>query len=298
METSTLAWFRTADPDPSNSLDDTALLIDRLRATHHIDVVTAASAHDFLWRHFRTPYDLCVYEVRDDRAHQFIPPYLAHYPGIVVLRGRPHQTTRALQSARVIVTPHSAATEALQDEFPGARVRFAPAGIRDETSAGGVMAALEWPPKGDAPTTALSAMAAGRAVVVFETEETADWPALNPQTWQSRDFLGGAGGAGPLAPVDPIVVTIDPRDAEHSLKLAMRRLSTDVALRERLGVAARAWWTTHATVGHAVKAWEAIIAEALTLPPASQSADWQAPQDGTSLAREILAEFGVSVDLF
>ena len=299
MERSTLAWFRTADPDPSNSLDDTALLIDQLRATHDIDVVTAARAHDFVWRHFRTPYDLCVYELRDDRAHRFIPPYLVHYPGILLLRGRPHDATRAVQSARVIVTPHSAATETLQDEFPDARVRFAPAGVRppsplrgfgaaDDVSADAVMATLEWPPKGDAPTIVLAAMAAGKAVVAFETEETADWPALNPQTWQPRDFRGA----------DPILVSIDPRDAEHSLKLAMRRLSSDVALRERLGAAAREWWTTHATAGHAVKAWEAIIAEARALPPAAPAQAGQAPNTGTALAKEILDEFGVTVDLF
>ena len=146
---------------------------------------------------------------------------------------------------------------------------------------------LEWPPKGDAPTPALAAMSAGKAVVAFETEETADWPALNPQTWKPRDFPGVGG--------HPIIVSIDPRDEEHSLKLAMRRLSTDAALRQQLGDAAREWWTTHATVGHAVKAWEAIIAEALTLPPLAPRLT---PDDGSGRAREILSEFGVTVDLF
>ena len=288
MERSTLAWFRAADPDPSNSLDDTALLIARLRAAHHVDVFTAANAHDFVWRHFRAPYDACVYELRGCRAHDFIPPYLVHYPGVVVLRGRPHGTHRLLRSARLIVTPHSSMVEALQDEHPHAHVRYAPAGI--EAVHGGqddVVRALEWPPSGDALTEALAGMAAGKAVVVFETEETADWPALNPQTWQPRG----------TASIHPIVVSIDPRDEHHSLKLAMRRLSTDAALRERLGAAARAWWTTHATVEHAARAWQQIIAEARTLPPLLRD-DWQPPQDGTERAREILAELGVSVDLF
>ncbi len=308
MERSTLAWFRAADPDASNSLDDTALLIARLRETHQIDVVTAASAHDFVWRHFRTPYDLCVYELRDDKPHRFILPYLVHYPGIVVVRGRPRGAPAILQSARLIVTPHSAAVETLQDECPNARVRFAPAGIRETScrdqpsplrgfgAAGDVVADLDWPVKGNALTTALAAMSAGKTVVAFETEETADWPALNPQTWRPRDF-SRAGPFGPAAPAEPILVSIDPRDEAHSLKLAMRRLSTDAALRERLGAAARAWWTTHATVDHAVKAWEKIIAEALALPPLAPSAEWS-PDEGIRRAREILAEFGVTVDLF
>jgi hypothetical protein len=305
VERATLAWFRAADPDVSNSLDDTAQLIAQLREMHHIDVITASSAHDFVWRHFRTPYDLCVYELRDDRAHRFIPPYLVHYPGIAVLRGRPRGALGILQSARLIVTPHSAAVETLQDECPNARVRFAPAGIRPPSPLGGfgaasdVVAALDWPLKGNALTRALAAMSAGKTVIAFESEETADWPALNPQTWKPRDFPGvGDRRAGPCGPAEPILVSIDPRDEEHSLKLAMRRLSTDVALRERLGAAAHEWWTTHATVGHAVKAWEEIIAEALTLPPIAPSAEWSAPDEGTGRAREILAEFGVTVDLF
>ena len=288
METSTLAWFRAADPDPANSLDDTGLLIARLRATHHIDVITEASAHDFVWRHFRTPYDLCVFELRNDKAHRFVPPYLVHYPGIVLLRGRPLRSDRLLQSARLIVTPHSAAVDTLQDAYPDAPVRFAPAGVGQLEGQDDVVVAMEWPASGDAMTAALAGMADGKAVVVFETEETADWPALNPQTWRPRDFRGSS----------PIVVSIDPRDEQHSLKLAMQRLSTDAALRERLGAAAREWWRTHATVDHAAQAWEAILAEAQTLPPPSHSTEWLAPEDGTARAREILGEFGVSVDFF
>lgn len=286
METSTLAWFRAADPDPANSLDDTALLIARLRATCHVDVITEARAHDFVWRHFRAPYDLCVYELRDDTAHRFILSYLVHYPGIALLRGWPGRASPLLQSAQVIVTPHSAAVDTLQDAYPDAHVRFAPAGIREVEGQDDVVVALEWPVTGTALTTALAGMAAGKAVVAFETEATADWPALNPQTWRPRD-------AGV-----PIIVSIDPRDEQHSLKLAMQRLSTDAALREQLGAAARRWWKTHATVDHAVQAWEAILAEARTLPPPSRSAEWEAPEDGTARAREILGEFGVSVDLF
>ena len=299
MERSTLAWFRAADPDLSNALDDTALLIAQLRERHRVDVITASTAHDFVWRHFRTPYDLCVYELRDDKAHRFIPPYLVHYPGIVVLRGRPRGAPGILQSARLIVTPHSAAVEPLQDECPNARVRFAPAGIREPSSASDVVADLDWPLNGNALTTALAAMSAGKTVIAFESEETADWPALNPQTWKPRHFPGvGDRGTGPGGPAEPILVSIDPRDEAHSVKLAMRRLSTDAALRERLGAAAREWWTTHATVGHAVKAWEGIIAEALTLPPLAPSAERSAPDEATGRAREILAEFGVRVDLF
>ena len=115
-----------------------------------------------------------------------------------------------------------------------------------------VIVSLPWPWFGEAQTPALAAMAAGKPVVVLETPATADWPALDPQTWRPR---------GPVADT-PIAVSIDPRDEEHSLLLAIRRLTTDAALRARLGSAAHDWWRTHATPRHAAQDWERILAEA------------------------------------
>jgi hypothetical protein len=287
VERSTLAWFRAADPDPSNPLDDTALLIAQLRATHRVDVFTTATAHNFVWRHFRKPYDLCVYELRSGGDHEFIPAYLVHYPGIVVLRVWPRRSTRRLlHSARLVVTPHSALVETLLDEHEEIPVRYAPPAVAAPAASDDIVVALEWPPSGDAPTRALGGMAAGKPVIVFETAETADWPALNPQTWQPRGMT------------PPIVVSIDPRDEEHSLKLAMRRLSSDAALREQLGTAAREWWMRNATLERAVEAWTGIIAEARARPARPRSDMWQPPLDGSEKARDILSAFGVSVDLF
>ena len=64
-----------------------------------------------------------------------------------------------------------------------------------------------------------------------------------------------------------IAVSIDPRDEEHSLPLAIRRLTTYAALRARLGDAAHAWWKAHATPRHAADDWERILAEAARLGP-------------------------------
>ena len=86
-----------------------------------------------------------------------------------------------------------------------------------------VVIALRWPAPGAALPDTIYGMSAGKPVIVFETEATADWPALDPQTWQPRGFEAHA---------RPIVVSIDPRDEEHSLMLAIRRLSADAALRE------------------------------------------------------------------
>jgi hypothetical protein len=151
-----------------------------------------------------------------------------------------------------------------------------------------VVLAMEWPPSGEPPAAALAAMAAGKPVIAFETETSAGWPALDPQTWRLRGH----------APDAPIAVTVDPRDHEHSLVLAMRRLAGDSALRSQLGAAARAWWQAHATVQQSATAWHALLAEALTLAPPARPQGWPAhlSADGTERARALVEGLGVSVD--
>jgi glycosyltransferase involved in cell wall biosynthesis len=47
--------------------------------------VRVQSAHDFIWRHGRDPYDLVVYQIGNSTLHEFIWPYLFRWPGLVVL---------------------------------------------------------------------------------------------------------------------------------------------------------------------------------------------------------------------
>ena len=98
-----------------------------------------------------------------------------------------------------------------------------------------VVVSLAWPVTNERQRSVLAAMAARKPVIVLETTSTAEWPALDPQTWRPRGF-----GTDP-----PIVVSIDPRDEEHSLVLAIQRLSNDAALRARLADAGHAWATKH-----------------------------------------------------
>jgi hypothetical protein len=150
-----------------------------------------------------------------------------------------------------------------------------------------VIVALEWPSSNE-QAKALAAMAAAKTVVVLETESTAGWPALNPQTWQPRGS----------ADEHPIVVSIDPRDEEHSLFLALRRLAGDEGLRHELGTAAHAWWRGRATVEHAARAWRTVLSEAASLAPPQRPPNWPGhlTADGTERARAILGEFGTGVD--
>lgn len=399
-----LAWFRAlrepqlavgaTHASPLRVVDlfgDTAPLLAELASTHEIEVVDEGSAHDFVWKAFRRPYDVCVYELDDTARHHFIWPYLFHYPGLLWLRTLTVHDSRAaileheqriddyvtefrfnhgappallpgpsprvgradwpmlrapLTASKLVVVPHASTAVSLRMEYPDARIRHVPTGMPnfvDQDQAGGsaprpnensqklmigvsgvkdreamqhiihrarnagldvelladtapeqmlpradVVLALDWPPAGRPLTPALAAMAAAKPVVVFETEVTADWPALDPQTWRPRG----------LQATEPIAISIDPRDEEHSLMLALRRLLADEALRAQLGAAAQAWWRAHATVRQAADLWNQVLDEAVSLTPPPRPADWPAhlTADGTELARQILGEFGLTLD--
>ncbi len=47
--------------------------------------VQRLDAHDFPWRHARSPYDLVIYQLGNSGWHDYMWPYLFRYPGLVVL---------------------------------------------------------------------------------------------------------------------------------------------------------------------------------------------------------------------
>jgi hypothetical protein len=359
-----LAWFRPAT-HVSDRLDDTAALVGALASEHQIHLVDESRAHDFIRLDFRTPFDLCVFELANTSGHAYIWPYLLHIPGILrlrslslhesrsdALRRQRREGDRALELAfsdwdltrapvlasRMTVVSDAHAAARLQRAYPGTTVRHAPVGLdwgqrwgqrssltpsltpivgaadrtgvvqrafaraRDagaqlELMTGAsrdrildeadVIVAMTWPPA-DESTLAIAGMAAGKAVVVFETEQTAGWPALDPHTWLPRGWTNDP----------PVVISLDPRDEEHSLALALRRLAVDTALRQSLGLAAREWWRHHAMLDHAARAWRVLLADAITETPPARPHDWprHLTADGTERAREILGEFATTVD--
>ena len=178
-----------------------------------------------------------------------------------------------LLASRIVVVSHPSTAAALEQAHPEARVRVAATGVQepqaprqvhrtpvtfgaiptdrldlirramararqsgaaaeftDDTSPArllqnaDVIVSMPWSSLGEPRGPALAAMAAGKPVIVLETASATDWPTLDPQTWRSRGLSTAA----------PIAVSIDPRDEEHSLVLAIRRLSTDVTLRAEL----------------------------------------------------------------
>jgi hypothetical protein len=239
-------------------------------------------------------------------------------------------------ASRMVVVGDEYRAAALQIAYPGARIRVAPIGLRKggkgargeaslrvgvlghslrDTIVSAVRRASEsgarielvtdtspdrvlddsdivlhlpWPPRDDL-TPAIAALAASRPLVIVESESSAGWPSLDPQTWQPRGFDTRDA---------PIAIAIDPRDEEHSLMLALRRLAADASVRSDLATAGHAWWSARATVDHAVAAWQSILEEAAAIAPPAHPPGWppHLTADGTERARELLGEFAVSVD--
>jgi hypothetical protein len=290
-----LAWFRELPLAPFAPDDETASCLHELGHTHEIDVYTESSAFDFVWRQHHRRYDLCIYEFPQAHLRSFMHAYAVHYPGLVSMPGerpRGFGSSAAVPALRPHVTPDGPARVGLVGRRASAPVARAVARARDlgarldlledqpPPTDCDIVLALAWPSGGESLAPALAAMAAGRPVVVYEVEATAGWPALDPQTWRPR-------GPGTERPV---VVSIDVRDEEHSLLLAIRRLADDATLRAQLGANARAWWEQHGTIEGAAREWERLIVAAMAAPQSPPAT----PADGTAHLRTVLERFGLS----
>lgn len=133
-------------------------------------------------------------------------------------------------------------------------------------------------------------MALGRPLIVYEREATARVPAMDPQTWRMRDAT---------APQDAVVISIDPRDEEHSLVLAIRGLIEAPHRRRALAGAAREWWRTHATPEQGAAGWHAVLHEAARTEPPPLPPDWPAHlrADGLANLAQTERELGIRLDL-
>src|SRR5262252_8387798 len=81
-----IAWFSPFPPARTGIAGysmDVLPLLDR--AGPAIDRYDEPHAHDFVWRHKQSPYDLVVYQLGNARWHDYMWGYLFAYPGLVML---------------------------------------------------------------------------------------------------------------------------------------------------------------------------------------------------------------------
>jgi hypothetical protein len=154
-----------------------------------------------------------------------------------------------------------------------------------------VLLSAVWPPSGGLASDVLAAQALGIPSIVMESPDTAHLPALDAQTWQPRDRDPGA--------PPPSAVSLDPRDQEHSLMLALRQLATDERTRAALGAAAANRWAHLHEPFVAARAFAPILEAARVAPATPLPDDWPGHfrADASATARRILGEFGLTTDI-
>ena len=97
-----------------------------------------------------------------------------------------------------------------------------------------------------------------------------------------------------LDPPDPVAISIDILDEDHSLALALRRLVMDAELRDRLGRTAREYWAGRHTVGHMATDYERALRLAAERPEPEVALPAHLRPDPLAHARALTAAFGVA----
>jgi hypothetical protein len=190
--------------------------------------------------------------------------------------------------------------------------------LTDHLAACDVSLNLRWPTARETSGPWLRALAAARATIVTDLAHRADLPSLDPRTWALSDGRWPMADGRPITddrqpPIDrhtsaiahrsakpphrsaAVAIAIDILDEDHSLRLAMRRLATDPALRVELGAAARAWWEREHTPALMADDYERLIEMAIARPSVQASLPAHMQDDGLRRARALLAPFGVDV---
>jgi hypothetical protein len=84
-------------------------------------------------------------------------------------------------------------------------------------------------------------------------------------------------------------------DEAHSLRLAMRRLAADPALRAALGAEGRAYWEREHSPARMLDDYRAVIAAAAALPVPAPDLPAHLVNDGDDRLATLLEDFGVAL---
>ena len=165
------------------------------------------------------------------------------------------------------------------------------AALPEYLSAVDVSLNLRWPTGRETSAAWVRCLAAGKPTIITDLVHLTDVPSLDLRSMTVACTAGGA--------QEPVCVHVELVDGAHMLRLALRRLTEDAELRERLGRAARRYWEAQGTVDVMARDYEAVLAEARTAADPIPPAPWPAhlTADGSSTARALLAEIGVPYPL-
>ena len=171
-------------------------------------------------------------------------------------------------------------------------------------NAADVCLCLRWPSSRETSASWLRCLAAGKPTIITDLIHTVDVTALDPRSWTinyATQEICSHEENSTLQTPEPTCVSIDILDEDHSLKLAMERLTVDGKLRERLGNQARKFWQKTHTMERMVTDYRRVINLALIHDAKkTRNVDTALPAhlrpDGTEYARQLLLKMGLSVD--
>ncbi len=165
---------------------------------------------------------------------------------------------------------------------------------------------LRWPTAREVSGPWLRALAAGRPTVIIDLAHLADVPSLDPRTWRLRLSGFGIRDPGSADPgsripdpgtIAPVTVAIDILDEDHSLRLAMRRLASDAALRAELGAAGRRYWDEEHSMPRMVEDYRRILVTAAGRAAPEVKRPPHLVTNGDRVLRRVLDECGLRVEL-
>jgi glycosyltransferase involved in cell wall biosynthesis len=197
----------------------------------------------------------------------------------LLLAGAPaaHYDVRADVALRGL-EPHVTLTGYIEDDDE----------LTETLAAADVALTLRWPTAREVSGPWLRALAAGVPTVTIDLAHTWHVPALDPRTWQPN-LPGGAA---------PVTVAVDILDEDHSLRLAMRRLAADAALRESLGRDGRGYWEREHSVARMVEDYRRVLPLAAAAPAPGAVLPPHLVYDGDAVLNALVAPFGLGTRIW
>jgi glycosyltransferase involved in cell wall biosynthesis len=159
----------------------------------------------------------------------------------------------------------------------------------DAIAASDVCLNLRWPTALETSGPWVRSLAMSRATAIVDLLHQHEVPALDPRTWKRHAPCEDVSAD---ADTRAIAVSIDILDESHSLRLAIRRLGTDEALRARLGHQARAYWEREHTMARMIADFERAAARAVARPEPDAKLPPHLRPDPHAFADQLLKPFG------
>jgi glycosyltransferase involved in cell wall biosynthesis len=151
---------------------------------------------------------------------------------------------------------------------------------------------LRWPTSREVSGPWLRSLAAGKPTVTMDLAHLVHVPSIDPRTWKpnfaASDLRSAASGQRPA-----VTIAIDILDEDHSLRLAMRRLAVDAALRTSLGAAGREYWLREHSMDRMLEDYRRAIARAAAQPDPAILLPPHLVTDGDRLLNRLLNECGI-----